>query len=106
MVKILKGLGLLLWVAIAILLVGCGGFGIDLTEQRTYAITKPPYQIIVSGDLTEKDKEAVKSLIDQLSKYPYQDYKFNENITVHVIGSETLIESVNIKGGNNVKEDK
>ena len=90
-----------------IILSGCSFLGADLAQTRTYAITKPPFQIVVSGDLTEKDKTAVRQIIGDLSRTKYQDYKFNDKIQVTVIGSESDIESINVEnhlGGQNEKE--
>jgi len=96
-------IGVILIGILVIFTSGCSALGVDLTDQRTYAITKAPYQIIVSGDLTHADKTAVQDLIKQLSKYPYEDYVFNETISVQVIGSETMIENINIKKSNDEK---
>ena len=92
---------------IILILQGCSTFGVDLAQTRTYAITKPPFQIVVSGDLSEEDKKSVRQIIDDLSKTDYKDYKFNEKIIVTVIGSETDIENINVEpteGGSNVEE--
>ncbi len=92
-------------IVLVLLLSGCGGLGMDFTDQRTYAITKPPYQIVVSGDLTNADKKAIAELIKQLALTPYQEYKFNEKITISVIGSETQIKNVNIHQPGAVDEN-
>ncbi len=68
---------------------GCSAPGMDFTEPRTIAITKPPYQIIISGDLKGADKKAITDLVHQLSKYNFEEYTFNEKIMVSVSGSET-----------------
>ncbi len=76
---------------LAILIIsGCSAPGLDFTEQRTIAITKPPYQIIISGDLKGADKKAINELVHQLSKYKFEDYTFNENIIVSVSGTENI----------------
>ena len=87
---------LILFMFVIMALNGCSAVGVDLTQSRTYAITKPPFQIIVSGDLSTDDKIAVRQIISDLSKTDYKDYKFNERIIVTVIGSETNIENVNL----------
>ncbi len=73
-----------------VIISGCSAPGLDFTEQRTIAITKPPYQIIISGDLKGSDKKVINDLVHQLSKYTFENYIFNENIIVSVSGTETM----------------
>jgi hypothetical protein len=92
------------FIVLVLLFPGCSAPGLDLTEKRTFVITKPPYQILVSGDLTEKDQISIRNIILDLSLTDFQDYKFNEKIIVTVLGSETDINNLHIESKQNVEE--
>ena len=73
---------------------GCSGLGLDFTDERTIAITRPPFQIVVSGDLTNADKEVMIDVIKILDATEFKDYDFNEKISVVVSGSEIITERI------------
>ena len=60
----------------AFLLTGCGGFGVDLSDDRTIAIQKSPYLITMNGDITEHDIRAVNGILSFLSTQQFQDDNF------------------------------
>jgi len=88
--------------SIIIYLSGCSALGIDLSEDRTIAIQKSPYLIVISGDLKREDQIFINSTIRQLANEKYIDHNFTA-IKVGVIGSETEIKSISINNEQKAK---
>jgi len=63
----MKKIQIHLVLALMLALNGCSIFGIDLTETRTIAISKPPYTIALDGDLEQKDLDQAYKILTFLS---------------------------------------
>ena len=70
-----------------LLITGCSMFGIQFGTHRTVAIEKPPYRVVLSGDIKESDYKAAKTILDRLSHKRYRNHKF-EPIKIEVYGSQ------------------
>ena len=70
-----------------LLVTGCSMFGIEFGTHRTVAIEKPPYRVILSGDIKDSDYKAAKVILDRLSHKRYRNHKF-EPIKVEVYGTQ------------------
>ncbi len=63
----MKQIAVYLVLGFILILNGCSFLGIDLTETRTIAISKPPYTIALDGDLEQKDLEQAYKILTFLS---------------------------------------
>ncbi len=72
-------------IAISILffLKGCSFLGVDLSETRTIAISKPPYTIALDGDLEQKDLDQAYRILTFLSTQKLEGV-LNPNFTVEI----------------------
>ncbi len=66
-----------------LILNGCSFLGIDLTETRTIAISKPPYTIALDGDLEQKDLNQAYKILTFLSTQKLEGVT-NPNFTVEI----------------------
>jgi len=71
--------------------------GIDLTENRTIAISKPPYTIALDGDIEHKDLEYTYKVLEFLSTQKLEGIT-NESFVVHIT------DQTNISKGTNLNE--
>jgi len=82
--------------------IGCGGLGFDFTENRTIAIQKSPYVIIVDGDFTKRDLNSVDRILSILSTQPYQESN-NSNFDVHINDNTNIIKNDSISNAKVVE---
>ncbi len=75
--------------AFMVLLNGCSFLGIDLTETRTIAISKPPISMILDGDLEQKDLDKAYKMLVFIASQKYEGAN-NPNFTVQVT-DQTII---------------
>jgi len=78
------------YAAAILLLNGCAGLGVDLSDDRTIVIQKSPYLVIASGDLEQHDYDGIREILSDLDLQPFCSFDF-EPIIVNVNGSETEI---------------
>jgi len=81
------------------LLNGCSFLGIDLTENRTIAISKPPYTIALDGDLEQKDLDKAYQILEFLSTQKLEgvtntDFKVNITDQTIVVKGTRLVNDI------------
>ncbi len=82
---------------------GCSMMGLDLTENRTMAISKPPYTIVLEGDLRHKDLRVAKDIMRFLSKQEFQGIT-NSEFKVIVNDQTAVNKSDIITHGDNTEK--
>ncbi len=87
---------LIIWAFMILMISGCSALGFNLSDTRTIAITKAPYQIVLSGDITQKDEVLISNLVNTLNSTAFKNYKFNENIKIVVVGEQSEINKINV----------
>ncbi len=88
----------------ALFVIGCSGAGFNFENKRTMIITKSPYQIAISGDVDELTVERTMQIVHELSRYPYIDYRFNENLLVNLESSDVATSSTtNVSSSTKVR---
>ncbi len=79
-----------------LILNGCSFLGIDLTETRTIAISKPPYTIALDGDLEQKDLEKAYKMLEFLSTQKLEG-TVNPNFTVHITDQTVIVKGTKLE---------
>ncbi len=75
--------------SLVLVLNGCSILGIDLTETRTIAISKPPYTIALDGDLEQKDLDQAYKILQFLSTQKLEGIT-NPAYTVQITDQTTI----------------
>ena len=74
---------------------GCAFLGIDLTDDRTIAISKPPYTVALDGDIEAKDLKMTYQILEFLATQKTEG-TYNPNIVVHITDQTTITKGTNI----------
>ncbi len=78
-----------------LILNGCSFLGIDLTETRTIAISKPPYTIALDGDLEQKDLDKAYRMLEFLATQKLEG-TVNPNFTVHITDQTVVVKGTRL----------
>ena len=74
---------------------GCAFLGIDLTDDRTIAISKPPYTVALDGDIEAKDLKMTYQILEFLAAQKTEG-SYNPNIVVHITDQTTITKGINL----------
>ena len=86
---------------IALTVSGCSAFGIEFGTHRTIVVEKPPYRMVISGDIEQSDYDQANKMLDKLRKEQYIDHNFTAT-SVRVIGSQQTVHQITYN--NNIKD--
>jgi hypothetical protein len=53
--------------------------------MKTIIVTKPPVRVQYIGPITPEGLSMTKNILNEVRKYPYENYKFNPSLKVEVI---------------------
>ncbi len=81
--------------AFMLLLNGCSFLGVDLTETRTIAISKPPYTVALDGDLEQKDLDQAYKMLTFLSSQKFEG-DVNPNFVVHITDQTVIVKGTSL----------
>jgi hypothetical protein len=67
-------------------------------ERAGFVITKPPVQISYRGDISPESQAFALDVLKEMQKFPYKDYKFNENhnVRLNTIDAKTDKADINL----------
>ncbi len=74
---------------------GCSFLGVDLTENRTIAISKSPYTIALDGDLEQEDLDQAYKILEFLSTQKLEG-ELNPNFTVQITDQTVVVKGTRL----------
>jgi len=70
---------------------------IEGAARGGFVLTKPPIQISFRGAYTETNMRHLEKLVEQISKVPFEDYKFLENHNIRLNSIDGKSDNINVQ---------